>query len=304
MSSPRPPRFPDDPTNPYTAPEAEIGPGRDAGFGLSPTPFTVGDVLSRTWQIFKARMWICIGVVLFCTALNLMGQLSLGLLDRTVKPNVDLQAYNAIVVVATVGLMVFQFWIAIGQALVLLQIARGQNAAFGDVFAGGPFLLPVVVSSLAFGLVLVGVFALGMIPGAVALAVTGGNPMVGALVIGLGLLIAFVAAFILMLRLSQYFYLVIDRGAGIMESLRLSLEFTRGNTVDLFLLWVATIPINLAGFLACGVGFLFTFPFTALLFPVTYLAVTGQPIADPRTPGKPAVDAGMLGPDGPVSETF
>jgi hypothetical protein len=89
-----------------------------------------------------------------------------------------------------------------------------------------------------------------------------------------------------------------------MESLRLSLEVTRGNAGNIFVIGFATGLINLAGLLACGVGLLFTIPFTALLFPITYLALTGQPIADPLAPGKPAGDVGFLGPDGPVSDTF
>ncbi len=304
MTSGLPPRFPDDRTNPYAAPEAEIGPGEYAGFGLSPTPFTVGDVMSRTWQIYKGQLWICIGVVIFCFVINIAGQLVLGILDKSVKPNVDLQTYNTIVMVVMIGLMPFQFWIGIGQALFLLRVARGQSASFGDVFRGGAYILPVLVSSLAFGLVLGGVVALGLIPGGVAMAVTGGNPMVGPVIIGLGLLIAMVAGAILALRLSQYYYLIIDRGAGIMESLRLSLEVTRGNAGNIFVIVFSTGLINLAGLLACGVGLLFTIPFTALLFPVTYLALTGQPIADPLAPGKPAFDAGVLGPDGPVSDSF
>ena len=96
-----------------------------------------------------------------------------------------------------------------------------------------------------------------------------------------------VAVIILALRLSQYYYLIIDRDAGIMESLRLSLEVTRGNAGNLFVIGFVTGLINLAGLLACGVGLIFTIPFTVLVFPVTYLALTGQPIADPRAPGSP-----------------
>ena len=89
MSSPLPPRFPDDRTNPYAAPEAEIGPGRYAGLGLSPTPFTVGDVMSRTWQIYKAQMWNCIGVVIACFGLNLAAQMLVNFLPAALARDVD-----------------------------------------------------------------------------------------------------------------------------------------------------------------------------------------------------------------------
>ncbi len=304
MLSPLPPRFPDDRTNPYTAPEAEIGPGQYAGLGISPTPFTVGDVMSRTWQIYKAQMWICIGVVVFCSLLNLAGQLAMGIMDSSVKPNVDPQIYNAIVLIVMVAIMLLQIWIGTGQALFLLRVARGQDASFGDVFRGGPYILTVVLATLAFFLILGGVVALGLIPGGVAMAVASGNPMVGMGIIGLGFVVAMVGVTFLSLRLSQYYYLIIDRGAGIMESLRLSLEITRDNMGNIFAIMASTFLVNLAGLLACGVGLIFTFPFTTLLLPVMYLALTGQAIADPLAPGKPASEAGMLGPDGPVSDTF
>jgi uncharacterized membrane protein len=165
-------------------------------------------------------------------------------------------------------------------------------------------VLAVIVSSLAFALILGGVIAVGSIAGVVSASVIGGDPTVGPLLIGLCLLIAGMAGIILSIRLSQYYYLVIDQGAGIMESLRLSLEVTTGNAGNIFVLWFATGLINLAGVLACGVGLIFTIPFTALIFPVMYLALTGQPIADPTVPVKTSLDSGVLGPDGPISDTF
>ena len=83
--------------------------------------------------------------------------------------------------IATIGLVIFQLWIGIGQALFMLGVARGQDASFGVIFQGGRYLLPVILASLAFGLALAGVLAVCMIPGAVAMALTGGNPAAGRL---------------------------------------------------------------------------------------------------------------------------
>ncbi len=304
MSTPLPPRFPDDLTNPYSAPEAEIGPGQYAGYGLSPTPFTVGDVLSRSWQIFKPQMWKCIGVVVFLIVLNFAGQMLLNLVPVLVPRDVDPRVGSAVFFIMWIGVMLLQIWLGIGQALFMLRVARGQDSSFNDVFQGGRWILPVIGASLVFGLAIGGVIALCMIPALITMAALGGNQGAALVVFGVCALIAVVVLIVVTLRLSQFYYLIIDRGAGVMESLRLSVEVTRGNAGNLLVLGFMTWIINIAGALACLVGLFFTMPFTVLLFPVAYLALTGQPIADPLAQWKPVSDPGILGPDGPVADTF
>jgi uncharacterized membrane protein len=76
---------------------------------------------------------------------------------------------------------------------------------------------------------------------------------------------------------------MVDERVGVVESLRLSMRFTEGNKVTLFLLWLLMAAINsIAGSLTCGLSTVVVAPFTSLLGSVTYLAMTGQNTASPE----------------------
>src|SRR4051812_13137856 len=141
------PPFPDDELNPYAPPRSDLGPEQGPlPADMRPIPFSIGDVLSRSWEIYKDRMGICIGVVIGCVAINAVSQMGLSAAQQ-VAP----LARNPIAVARFIGffgtlaVMLFQTWINIGQAIVMLDVARGRDADFGQVFSGGRFLLRVIV---------------------------------------------------------------------------------------------------------------------------------------------------------------
>ena len=172
----------------------------------------------------------------------------------------------------------------------MVNVARGRNASFGGVFQGGRFLLPIIVAYILFWLALVAMLTLAAVPGALLWAVLGRDSVAGPIVLGLGVTAGVVAIVILSLRCSQFTYLIIDRNAGIVESLRDSIKITRGNAGMIFVIYLLTGAINLVGFLACFIGMLFTLPFTVLLLAVTYLALAGQAAAKPYAKGEPLAD--------------
>src|SRR5262249_28038800 len=101
----------------------------------------------------------------------------------------------------------------------------------------------------------------------------------------LGVFAALVVGLIIYIRLFPYAYLIIDRGAGVIDCLSQSFAVTRGNGIALFALFVLSGIINILGVLACCAGFyFFTGPFTTLVPAVAYLAMTGQYVADPLAP--------------------
>jgi hypothetical protein len=72
--------------------------------------------------------------------------------------------------------------------------------------------------------------------------------------------------------------MIIDRNAGVIDSLGLSWEATRGGAGTLIVVYAFLVMICLLGLLACFVGLLFAAPFAYLMLAVTYLSLTGQPI--------------------------
>ena len=114
-------------------------------------------------------------------------------------------------------------------------------------------------------------------------AAFGGQSAGGILVLVIGIAVSSAITVYLMLRLALFYYLIIDREAGVFDSLQESSRLTSNRTGTLILVYLLTIVITLAGLLALCVGIIFAAPLTSLMVPVTYVAITGT---GPRPPEK------------------
>jgi hypothetical protein len=292
---PPPPPLPDDDRNPYAAPKA--GPEIDWFAGeLTPGILSLDDVLTRSWNIFRDRMGLCIGIVIGAWAMTVGVGFAINMAQAVVQAAAPQMANGASLLVAVtfVGFVVnilFNVWVYyIGPVLPLIDIAQGRATAFGEVFNGGRSLLRVILAFLLVWLICSVPFAIGAVPGAVALAVNRDNPTIGGIVLGLGLFAALAAAAYIGLRLGQFRYLIIHRDLGSVEALQVSYEITRGNVLMLLVVWLLIFMINLAGVLACCVGIVFALPYTEFLKVIVYLSLTGQPTADGPGQGRSHVE--------------
>ncbi len=262
--------------NPYASPH-DYTVGGPAGAApavargrIVPSRIEVGDVFGRAWAIYREQWTMCLGLVLVAWLISTGVNFVAGMIP----------------IVGPIASALFSVWIYVGVAIGLLRIARGQETTIGDVFNGGPYFARIFFASLLYGLMLLAVFGILFVPGltVVMLALRGGDEaMIVLTSVGVGLLCSIPTA-VLALMYSQFYYLIIEQDAGILDSLRLSKEITSGNKLTLLAIWVLLGLVNLAGALACCVGLLFTTPFVALANVVVYLAMTGQPTAygEPR----------------------
>ena len=255
LAADRPGQRSDTAYNPYQSPETDdsgINSRQAVGSGdIVPTTMDLGSVLNLAWEIFKSRMGLIVGAVLL---VGVLGQI-VGYIAALVNSIALQEMGNAGYVV--VGLMqlgsyVFSTFLNIGQLKLMLNIARGRTAEIGDVFSGGPFFRSAVLASLLFTLMAMGGFILLIVPG-----------------------------IIVTLMFSQYLFLIVDKNAGVKESLMLSKQVTDGNKMTLFLMGIVSTGIMFLGLLACGVGIIFSAGYLATILVVAYLTMTGQPIARP-----------------------
>lgn len=255
LAADRPGQRSDTAYNPYQSPETDdsgINSRQAVGSGdIIPTTMDLGSVLSLAWEIFKSRIGLIVGAVLL---VGVLGQI-VGFITRFVS-GIALQEMGNLgyvaVVVMQLGSYVLRIFLNIGQLKLMLNIARGRTAEIGDVFSGGPFFRSAVLASLLFTLMAIGGFILLIVPG-----------------------------IIVTLMFSQYFFLIVDKNAGVKESLMLSKQVTDGNKMTLFLLGIVSTGIMFLGLLACGVGMIFSAGYLAAILVVAYLTMTGQPIARP-----------------------
>jgi len=142
---------------------------------------------------------------------------------------------------------ILQFYLGIGAAQINLKLARRQPAEYGDLFGGIGLFLPLLGGLIIayFGLVL-------------------------------GLLCLIVPAILMLLAFWPFYYLIIDRKAGVIESFSVASRITNGNWGSSFLLWLMSIGIILLGCAAMCVGILFAAPLVGMMFAVAYLMMSGQ----------------------------
>jgi hypothetical protein len=277
------PVFPDDRENPYAPPQADVGPEK-APLGSVRVPPEIGAVVARAWEAYKQRMGSCIAAVLIWFVFYALGQVLVAVMQtrldqQGIQPGgpplpPDLSALG-LYLITVFGVMIFQLWIDNGMYLFLLRIAQGQDAPLGLIFAGGPYLLPVIGASILNFLIVCGTFLTGLIPGSVAVLLSSWSPA-GRFLMRVCVVVAAIAALVVWLRLSQFKYLIVDREAGVVNSLRMSFEITKGYTGTVLVVWIFAAMIGLSGILGCGVGILFTAPIGWLMIIVLYLALIEQ----------------------------
>jgi phage FluMu protein Com len=256
---PKPAAF--DAENPYAAPReyTASAPGYAPPGAFTPTIIDFGDVFSRTWTIFKVQWGMCLVVVILVGAITFVVNMAVGGVCQVI----GVAAGDPIIAVmfsllGNVVTTLFNVWIGIGEALYFLRIARGQKAEIGEIFAGGPHFFSILVASILV-----------------------------ALIVLVGLILFIVPGVIFALMFSQYYYLILDRKVGIIESLNISKDITTGSKLTLFGIGMVEIALVFLGILACCVGLLAVVPFITLLPPIIYLAMTGQPTADQMLPAQP-----------------
>jgi hypothetical protein len=264
------PQYQPDSGNPYQSPSPYASlPTMPAGAGeIRPTIIDLGDVMGRAWTIFKEQWAMCLGALVVVGICNyvfsyvtgkLMGSFFQPTVDfRNVNPqqmlSVMIQEYPKHMFGSTLKGYVdllFYAWTSAGLYIFLLKIARGQPANIGDVFSGGKYYVPMLVTMLIFNLMTQIGFLLLIIPGVIVLLMFG-----------------------------QFNYLIVDRNLGIADSLQKSMEITKGNKLTMLLIWLVCAGLVIVGALPCFLGWLVVFPYMALLHAVIYLTMTGQPTVD------------------------
>ena len=266
--------------NPYQSPTSftPLGAGQAPG-AITPTTLDFGDIFNRTWSIFKEQWGMCLAGGITAMVISVLGVVVLFYGPFFVAAATrSLLLMTGAVLLGVPAAFVFVTWMIVGVIKFFLAIARGKEAAVGELFSGGSQFVPVVLAGILFSLIGMGVFLVCLMPGILVMVVV---PVIGKPRYVLGMVVAYVAMFIINLTFSQVYLLIIDREMPVIESFKLSKDLMNGNKLTLFLIWlVAGLGGAILTVITCGLGILAVVPFLALMAPVIYLAITGQPTAE------------------------
>jgi hypothetical protein len=276
---PNPYRSPSD----YTAGWAAMSMAAPAT-AIQPARIDLGDIVTRTWEIFKQQWSTCLLGMIVAGAVMMVGYFALMMVAVLCGVGIQTQlGHESLIVVFVlfgyVAAFVFMLWIMAGFLQFLLAIARGQQPSLGLLFQGGPCWLRLLGVWLILWLIWVGAAIVCLSPAAAMLAV---SEHAARITYGICSVINGVVQSVLLLMFSQAMFFVVDRQSRVLEALRLSREITRGNKWKLWVLWLAATLVTVVSMIPCGLGLLITMPYFGLMLPVVYLVMSGQPTANPR----------------------
>ncbi len=268
----QPPPIPTTAGAPATVPAASARSAEQArACAERPFRFSVFDTLSRGWELLAGRFWLLVGGTLVGAVANaIAGSL----------PFVGLLASILLTQVFYAGI----FWF-------VLRVARGEPAEIGDVFAGFTrsfgqlvllsltmFFVLAALALVAAGPLLWALFRSGVFEG--------GTPDFSQMAAPLAALPVLIIP-MLYLSIAWMFapILVIDRGLGFWEALELSRRVVGRRWFRMFFLYLAFLPLLLAGLLCLFVG---VFVAAALMYTSIVVAYEtafreeSAPAANPR----------------------
>lgn len=146
-----------------------------------------------------------------------------------------------IAIIISLSFTVITIFLQIGFIKIILKLVDDKKTKFQELWAYPQYLIRFIVASILYGLAVVGGLIFFVIPG------------------------IYIA-----IRLQFYSYILIDKDASAMESLKKSWKISQGNVINLILFTLLIIGLNLLGALALMVGLLITIPVSFIAATVLY----------------------------------
>lgn len=199
--------------------------------------FSIGETLKFGWRAMRDNFPFFIGIVLTMLLINNIPYI----VGYYFPENNFLQT-----ILFVLGI-VFSLWMTLGIVKIALAFSKNEEAKFTDLFSSFPLIGKYFVASVLYFLILLA-----------------------------GLLLLVFPFFIWGAKYGLFPYFIVDKGAGPIESLKMSAATSFGAKWDIFGLWVAVGIINLAGLLFFGIGLLATLPTTWVALASAYQRLLSQ----------------------------
>lgn len=136
---------------------------------------------------------------------------------------------------------IFSTFMALGLCRIGLNVVSGKPLEIGQLFGGAKKLVPAVLGSILY-----------------------------ALMVGVGFLLLIVPGIYLALRYGQFMFAMVDKDLGVMDSFKYSSSITTNNRMKLFILGILSFLVVLAGLLALVFGLAVAMPVAWISWVVAY----------------------------------
>jgi len=267
---------PADEHNPYAAPESSLKSDRLPSGQYGEAPITEPnpnarvrmDAIGEAWGLFKEKMgtWVLIVFIYFACVLGigmvagLVGGATQSAIGVSNPPQAgDMAGFILVTILQQVFTQVLTALFVVGLFRVAIRQVRGLPIQVGDMFSAADVWLTAVVATFLVALATIGGFILLIIPG------------------------LYISA-----RLMFTLPLVADGRLKATEAMGLSWRALNGQVFMAWWFMVVVTILSGIGFLACGIGILFTMPLYSLSIAVLYRDFF---LAPTQLPDSPWIDA-------------
>lgn len=215
-----------------------------------PTKVEPGVVLSMSFGLFAKNFGLLVGTTLLIlfVMFGVLAVLGTPVAMYFNHPGAPPETLEKVVLTA-IYLVLFAVYVYLqgGHNLMMLKIARGEQAQIADLFAGLPY----------FGRIFLGYLLL------TALA-------------AVGFVLCIIPYFFVLMTFWPFALVIVDQNVGVIESFRRSRQLTANNLLTIFVLWLAVTGINLLVIPTCGIGVIFAIPLITSILVVAYCTMAGQ----------------------------
>ena len=179
---------------------------------------TVGKVIGKGWDCFKARPWFWIGVSLICTAIpEIIDRASTSIPEMVGQSGGSTEFVYLLIVALFVLNTLVSIRISMGMVCMGLATVNGKTVKIGDLLAKPQLFWRYVLASISFGLMIM-----------------------------VGLILLVVPGVYLAARFLPVHYVLVERETGVLESFRQAERLTagyRGKLIDFILLGIAALVV-------------------------------------------------------------
>ena len=196
--------------------------------------FSKTDLLKEAWELFKKHLNI-IGALIAIYFAYYLAQYGVSYIFQA--------RYPALGSIFSLIFLILFLIIQLGAYNMVLRIVDGKKATLQDLYTY-PNITMKIIRNIVAGII------------------------VGVMVI-VGLIFFIIPGIYIAIRLMFFTYYIVDKDAGIMDSIKMSWELTKNGVINLFLLAIIFFIINFIGAMLI-VGLAVTLPLTFLATAVLY----------------------------------
>lgn len=210
--------------------------------------FSKGEAINFGWNTVKSNLGFFIGLLIIVLLISIVSVVN----ELLIRENIPI-----LYIIISIASSVLQVVVGMALIKIALRFCDNEKGKFADLFSCLPLFFNYLFGSILF-----------------------------VLIVFVGMILLIIPGIIWSIKFQFFSYLIIDKGLGPIEALKMSSAITKDAKWDLFLFFLLILAINLLGALALLVGLFVTIPITmvAIAFVYRKLLAHTEVVQTPENP--------------------